>query len=100
MVEIGVVSILFLLSLAANALITRWSAKKVLGLEVSLVRSGLIVAGRSLAALLAGFAVGYAIRLGLQGNVAHKAVQLAGMAMVALLSFFAYWALLGKMELC
>ncbi|MCG7883721.1 MAG: hypothetical protein AB2669_07235 [Candidatus Thiodiazotropha endolucinida] len=97
MVEIGVVSILFLLSLAANALITRWSAKKVLGLEVSLVRSGLIVAGRSLAALLAGFAVGYAIRLGLQGNVAHKAVQLAGMAMVALLSFFAYWALLGKM---
>lgn len=97
MVEIGVVSILFLLSLAANALITRWSAKKVLGLEVSLVRSGLIVAGRSLAALLAGFAVGYAIRLGLQGDVAHKAVQLAGMAMVALLSFFAYWALLGKM---
>lgn len=97
MVEIGVVSILFLLSLAANALITRWSAKKVLGLEVSLVRSGLIVAGRSLAALLAGFAVGYAIRLGLQGDVAHKAVQLAGMVVVALLSFFAYWALLGKM---
>lgn len=97
MVEIGVVSILFLLSLAANALITKWSAKKVLGLEVSLVRSGLIVAGRSFAALLAGFAVGYAIRLGLQGDVAHKAVQLAGMAVVALLSFFAYWALLGKM---
>lgn len=97
MVEIGVVSILFLLSLAANALITRWSAKKVLGLEVSLVRSGLIVAGRSLAALLAGFAVGYGIRLGLQGDVAHKAVQLAGMVVVALLSFFAYWALLGKM---
>lgn len=97
MVEIGVVSILFLLSLAANALITRWSAKKVLGLEVSLVRSGLIVAGRSLAALLAGFAVGYAIRLGLQGDVAHKALQLAGMVVVALLSFFAYWVLLGKM---
>lgn len=97
MVEIGVVSILFLLSLAANALMTRWSAKKVLGLEVSLFRSGLIVAGRSLAALLAGFAAGYVIRLGLQGDVAHKAVQLSCMVVVALLSFFAYWALLGKM---
>ncbi len=97
MEEIGVVGILFILSLAANAIITRWSTKRVLGLEVSLVKSWLIVSGRSFAALLAGFAIGYAVRLELQGDVAYKAVQLSGMILVSCLSFLAYWVLLGKM---
>ena len=97
MAEIGVVGILFLLSLVANALVTRWSAKRVLGIEVSLLKSGLIVTGRSLAALLAGFAIGYIIRLSIQsGDNSHQAVQIMGMGIVALLSFGAYWALLGK----
>ncbi|MFC1337330.1 MAG: hypothetical protein G8D91_21915 [gamma proteobacterium symbiont of Clathrolucina costata] len=98
--EISFVGMLFLLSLAANAIITRWSTKRVLGLDVSLVKSGVIVVGRSLAALLGGFAVGYAIKVGLlQGDVevANKAIQLTGMAAVAALSFLAYWVLLGKM---
>ena len=97
MEEIGVVGILFVLSLAANATITRWSTKRVLGLEVSLVKSWLIVSGRSFAALLAGFAIGYAVRLGLQGDVPYKAIQLSGMVLVSCLSFLAYWVLLGKM---
>ena len=96
--EIGVVSVLFLLSLGANALITRWSTRRVLGLDVSLLKSGTIVLGRSFAALLAGFAVGYAIRLGLQGGeIAHKVIQISGMGLVAVLSFLVYWVLLGKM---
>ena len=61
MVEIGVLSILFVLSLTANALATKWPTKRGLGLEVSLVKSGLNTVGRCLAALLAGFAIGYAI---------------------------------------
>ncbi|MBL4607585.1 MAG: hypothetical protein JKY01_07130 [Pseudomonadales bacterium] len=97
MEEIGVVGILFVLSLAANATITRWSTKRVLGLEVSLVKSWLIVSGRSFAALLAGFAIGYAVRLGLQGDAPYKAIQLSGMVLVSCLSFLAYWVLLGKM---
>jgi len=59
MTEIGVLTLLFLLSFAANTFITLWSTKKVLGIEVSLVQSGLIVLGR----FFAGFAVGYAIRI-------------------------------------
>lgn len=99
MIEIGLIAILFVLSLAANAIIARWSAKKVLGLDVSLVRSMSIVAGRSFAALLAGFAIGYAIRLGLaeDSGTAQNTVQMIGVGAVALLSFLAYWLLLGKM---
>lgn len=96
MTEIGIVGILFIVSLAANALITQWSAKRVLGIDVSIVHSGVIVMGRTLAALLGGFAVGYAIRLGFQGDTGNKAIQIAGMGAVAVLSFIAYWALLGK----
>ena len=97
MEEIGVVGILFVISLAANAIITRWSTKRVLGLEVSLVKSWLVVSGRSFAALLAGFAIGYAVRLELQGNASYKVIQLSGMLLVSCLSFLAYWVLLGKM---
>jgi len=97
--EISIVGVLFLLSLVANAVITRWSTKRVLGLEVSLVKSSVIVVGRSLAAMLGGFAIGYGIKVGLLegGEVNHKFIQLSGMAVVVVLSFVAYWVLLGKM---
>ena len=97
--EISIVGALFLLSLVANAIITRWSTKRVLGLEVSLVKSSVIIVGRSLAAMLGGFAIGYGIKVGLlEGEeIDHKFIQLSGMVTVALLSFIAYWVLLGKM---
>lgn len=100
---IGAIGALFVLSMAANVFITRWSAKRILGLDVPVVKSGLIVLGRSLAALLAGFAVGYAIRLGFasdgvgEGTVVARTIQMSGMMLVACLSFLAYWLLLGKM---
>jgi len=97
MTEIGIVGGLFLISLVANAAITRWSTKRVLGINVSFIRSSLIVAGRSLAALLAGFSIGYVIRVGLQDETPDKVVMLSSMTIVSLLSFFAYWLLLGKM---
>lgn len=97
MIEISVVGSLFLISLAANALVTRWSARKVLGIEVSIVKSISIVVVRSLAALLAGFSVGYGIRLFLQGEIIQQSVQIIGVSIVAVLSFIIYWALLGKM---
>ena len=102
MTEVGVIALLFVLSLAANALITRWSTKRVLGLDVSMVKAGLIVTVRSLAALLAGFSIGYGINIGLihnpegQGQDARYA-QMGAMALVACLSFLAYWAMLGKL---
>lgn len=96
MSEILVLSVLFLVSLAANALVTRWSTKRVLGINLSVIKSGIIVLLRSLAALLAGFAVGYAIRVGSSGDIADKGIQVVGMALVSLFSFLAYWVLLGR----
>lgn len=93
---IAIVGILFLVSLVVNAIIARWSANKVLGVKISLLRSGLAVGGRSLAALLGGFAVGYAIKVGAQGDAPHKMIQIVGMLCVTGLSFLAYWVLLGK----
>jgi hypothetical protein len=102
MLQIGVVAILFVLSMAANALITRWSARRVLGLDVSVVKSGIIVLGRSFAALLAGFAIGYIIRLVFVTNGMEEVaglsmnLQIGALAMVAGLSFLAYWVLLER----
>lgn len=98
MTEIIVVGSLFLFSLGLNAFTARWSTRKVLGINLSWASSGLIVLGRSLAALLAGFAIGYAIRLLLQGNVNQNILQLASMFVISILSFLAYWALLGKLS--
>jgi len=95
--EIVILSVLFLVSLGVNALITRWSAKRVLGLDISVIKSGIVVLLRSLSALLAGFAVGYAIRLGSNGEMADKGIQVVGMGIVSLLSFLAYWVLLGRL---
>ena len=100
---IGAIAALFVLSMTVNVFITRWSAKRVLGLDVTVVKSGLIVLGRSLAALLAGFAVGYAIQLGFvpdgggEGTVVARNIQMSGLMLVACLSFLVYWLLLGKM---
>lgn len=99
MIEIGVVAVLFLLSIAANAILTKYSTSMVLGLNISLFRSGVIVAVRSFAALLSGYSVGYAIRLGLaQEQQANTNIQIAGMVLVSLFSFLVYWILLGKLS--
>jgi len=79
-----------------NALITKWSTKRVLGIEVSWLKSTVIVVGRSLAALLAGFVIGYAVRLGLTGEIDQNAMKITAMFAVACMSFLAYWLLLGK----
>ena len=97
MKEIIFIAVLFVLSMLLNAMITRWSAKRVLGIEVSWLKSTLIITGRSLCALLAGFVVGFAIRLGLTGELDQNILQIIGMVIVAGLSFLAYWILLGKM---
>lgn len=99
MIEIGVVAVLFLLSIAANAILTKYSTSMVLGLNISLFRSSVIVAVRSFAALLSGYSVGYAIRLGLaQEQQANTNIQIAGMVLVSLFSFLVYWILLGKLS--
>ncbi len=98
MIEIVALALLFVLSLMANAVIIKWSTKRVLGLDISVMSSYLVVMGRSLAALLAGFAIGYAVRLGLltENNDQIEYVKIAAMLLVACLSFLAYWILLGK----
>lgn len=100
MVEIVAIALLFVLSLMANAVITRWSTKRVLGLDMTVMSSYLVVVGRSLAALLAGFAIGYAVRLGFltENNGQIEYVKMAAMLLVACLSFLAYWVLLGKVS--
>lgn len=100
MVEIVAIALLFVLSLMANAVITRWSTKRILGLDMSVMSSYLVVVGRSLAALLAGFAIGYAVRLGFltENNGQIEYVKMAAMLLVACLSFLAYWVLLGKVS--
>jgi len=97
MKEILIIAALFIASLLLNALITRWSTKRILGIEVSWLKSTLIVAGRSLCALLAGFVLGFCIRLGLTGELDQNILQISAMVVVACLSFLAYWILLGKM---
>lgn len=99
-VEIVAIALLFVLSLMANAVITRWSTKRVLGLDMTVMSSYLVVVGRSLAALLAGFAIGYAVRLGFltENNGQIEYVKMAAMLLVACLSFLAYWVLLGKVS--
>lgn len=97
--EIGVVAVLFLLSIAANAILTKYSTSIVLGINISLFKSSIIVAVRSFAALLSGYSVGYAIRLGLaQEQQANTNIQIACMVLVSLFSFLAYWILLGKLS--
>lgn len=96
MKEVLGLAVLFLISLGVNALMTQWSAKRVLGIQISVLKSGIVVLLRSLAALLAGFAVGYVIRIGLHGEIADKGIQVAGMVVVSILSFLAYWVLLGR----
>ena len=61
------------------------------------MKSTVIVIGRSFAALLAGFVIGYAVRLGLAGEINQNAMKIAAMFVIASLSFLAYWVLLGKM---
>ncbi len=97
MLEIIVIAVLFVVSMLVNAIITRWSTKRVLGIEVSWLKSTVIVIGRSFAALLAGFVIGYAVRLGLAGEINQNAMKIAAMFVIASLSFLAYWVLLGKM---
>ena len=97
MFEIITIAVLFVISMLLNAVITKWSTKRVLGMEVSWLKSTLIVTGRSLCALLAGFVLGFAIRLGLTGELDQNVLQITGMVIVAGLSFLAYWILLGKM---
>lgn len=100
MIEIGLVTLLFVLSVIANSIITRWSTKRVLGLNISVLSSYLIVLGRSLAALLAGLAIGYAVRIGFLGDSKESFdyLKIASMLLIACLSFFAYWFLLGKVS--
>lgn len=100
LIEIISIAVLFVISLVANAIITKWSAKRVLGLDLTNFSASLVVIGRSLAALLAGFSIGYAIRLGflpeVEGDLEY--IKLAMMLFVACLSFLAYWALLGRVS--
>lgn len=84
-------------SLVLNALVTKWSTKRMLGLEVSVFKSVLVVATRSCAALLAGLAIGYLIKAGSsKENLPTDLVQIAGVIFVGALSFFVYWLTLGK----
>lgn len=98
MKEILVVFTFFVTSLLLNALVTKYSAKKVLGIELSFLKSNLVVLGKSLAMLLAGFCVGYGIKLGFDGKTELKSVKLIALSSVTLLSFFVYWFLLGKIS--
>ena len=93
------IGVLFMLSLAVNTVITRWSTKRVLGIDVSYFNSGIAVTGRSLPGLLAGFALGYAVRIGLQGDAAtiDGALQIGAMVIISIFSFLVYWVLLGKL---
>lgn len=94
--EILVVAVLFIVSIGFNALIARYSTKKVLGIEMSFFKSSLVVIGRTLAALLAGFCVGYGVKVAFASEVDMKWVQLTGLLLMTGLSFVAYWILLGK----
>lgn len=96
--EITIVCALFLVSLGANAFITRYSAQRILGVEISLLKSGVVVFGRTLAALLAGFCVGLGLKVGFDANIDLKWVKLGALALMTSLSFIAYWFLLGKMS--
>jgi len=92
------IGVIFVLSLIANAYVAQWSTKKVMGIDISLVNSGLVVTGRTFASLLAGFAIGYAINIGLTGNAdsVEGMIKIMAMSIVSIFSFLVYWALLGK----
>lgn len=98
MKEILAVFALFIVSLTLNALVTKYSAKKILGIELSFFKSNLVVLGKSFAMLLAGFCVGYAIKIGFNGNTELKSVKLIALSTVTLLSFLVYWYLLGRIS--
>lgn len=89
---------LFIISLLLNAIVTKYSAKKVLGIELSFLKSNLVVLGKSLAMLLAGFCVGYGIKIGFNGATELKSAKLIALSSVTLLSFFVYWYLLGRIS--
>jgi len=99
MAQFLVVGFVFVFSLFVDSLLTRWASNKILGVKVTIVQSGVIVLGRSASALLAGFAIGVAISMAFgskEVDVTTQVVQIGGMLIVALFSFLAYWALLGK----
>lgn len=95
--ELLVISALFLVSLLSNALVAKWSTEKVLGVDVSIVKSLFLVGTRSLAGLLAGFAVGYTVSFIIQGDVQEDLLMFVAMVIVSFLSFGVYWLLLGRL---
>lgn len=96
--EIVVLCLLFGVSLSVNAVISKWSAKKFIGIELSVVRSAVLVTSRTLAALVAGFCLGYAIKIGIIGkeHTEFKTFKLIGVLVMSTVSFFVYWFLLQK----
>lgn len=96
--EIVILCLLFSFSLLTNAVISKWSTRKFIGIELSLFKSGFLVLTRTLAALVAGFCIGYAVKVGFLGTGDFKSLQIVGVLMVSLLSFFIYWILLQKVS--
>lgn len=91
-----VVGLLFVVSTVGSALLQKWSTRKVLGIDISIFKSSILVLGRSLAALFIGFAIGYLIRI-LRADLDPDWIRLVGMGVVTVLSFLIYWILLGKL---
>lgn len=98
MKEILLIGLLFIASMLGNTVVAKYSTNKVLGIDISYMRSGFIVLARFMASLLAGFACGYALKVGFGiEQVEHKNFQILGMVAIASLSFLVYWLLLGKL---
>lgn len=98
MTEILIVAGLMVLSMVFNSMISRWSARRFIGIELSFMKANFLVLSRSLAALLAGFCVGYAIKLGFNSGEEMRGVKIVGVLLMSLVSFFIYWGLMQKVS--
>jgi len=94
MFELIFIAILLTLAMMFNAIFTRISAERVLGLKLDMVRSTLLVAVRNLSALLCGFVFGFIIKQGMLGEFVLLSPMTAGLVVVSALALIIYWGTL------